>query len=145
VSDQPSPPDPEPDELPDDAAALRREAATRRRQLREAESARDTLRQRLDTVQRQEVERLAGDAMTDPGDLWLAVSVDSMRGQDRLIDPELAQAQLAEVLKNKPHWKKPETAPESAPTTPSMQNGVRQPPPPPPPSFGRALKDARWQ
>ena len=82
------------------------EAARRRRQLRDVEAERDQLRQRLDATHEAIVERTAGELFADPSDLWHATSIDGLRGDEGLIDPERAEATMNAVLEQKPHWRK---------------------------------------
>ena len=82
------------------------EAARRRRQLREVEAERDALRARLDATHRALVEQQAADLFADPSDLRHAASIDDLRGDDGLIDPERAEATMNAVLAHKPHWRK---------------------------------------
>ncbi len=48
-----------------------REAAAYRRRLRDTEAERDTLAGRVEALQRREAERIAGQHLADPTDLWL--------------------------------------------------------------------------
>lgn len=116
-----------------DVAALRREAAARRRALREVEAERDGLRSRLDDSDRREVERLAAERLVEPSDLWLATSIEAMRAEDGTIDMDRARAELARVEQEKPHWRKPSM---------NLHQGAREPAPPAGPSFGDAVKKA---
>ncbi len=114
-----------------DVAGLRREAAGYRRRLREAERERDGLRERVDDHDRREVERLAGEHLAEPADLWLASSLDVMRTDDGALDREKVGAELARVTSEKPHWSKA--------NRPNFHQGARALPVEPP-SFGQALK-----
>lgn len=85
-----------------------REAAKYRRQLRDTENERDTLRERVTGYERAEVERLVADRLADPADLWVAgTELDSLRGKDGAIAPEKVKAAVAELLEQRPHWKRP--------------------------------------
>lgn len=94
------------------ALSPNREAAKRRRQLREVEAERDALRERLDSYDRAEVERLAADHLADPGDLWLSTSIADLRSDDGALDTEKVAAELARVTAERPHWRKQPPRPE---------------------------------
>jgi hypothetical protein len=67
-----------------------REAAKYRRQLRAAESERDALAQRVEAMQRQEIERIAGTEhrLTEPAALWATgTQLADLLTEDGLIDP----------------------------------------------------------
>lgn len=65
-----------------------REAAKYRRQLRETEAERDTLRGRLESFQRTEVERIAGATITHPAGLWAAgVELSGLLTDEGMVDP----------------------------------------------------------
>ena len=119
----------------EDPVALRREAAMRRRQLRETEAERDALRQRLDERDRADVERLAGERFTDPRDVWAVTGLDELRADDGTIDMEKVKAEFSRIEKDRPHWRK------SANPMPDLHAGAR-PQAPEPPSFGATVKKA---
>jgi hypothetical protein len=145
-----SPPAPEHDDdldRTDDVQALRREAASRRRALRDSEAQNAQLRERVDTQERKEVERLAGERMASPSDLLLAVSLDDLRGDDGLLDSDRAAAAITDVLNQRPHWAKatPEPEPEGPAPHPDHHHGPRGTAQEPKPlSFGKELKGARF-
>lgn len=88
-------------------AAARKEAARYRRRLRDTEAEVDRLRQVVDGHNRQTVERLAADRLTDPQDLWTAgVDLEQLVGDDGNVDPDTVAATIDEVLEGKPHWRK---------------------------------------
>lgn len=120
----------------DDVAALRRESASYRRRLREAERQRDALQERVDRLDREEVERRAGERhqFQQASDVWLATSVDAMRGEDGLLSDDRVGQELARVMQEHPHWLKP---------GPDFHQGPRLSPEPQGPSFGQALKGRR--
>ncbi len=68
---EPTEPPQEPQDEPDDAQGGK-EAAKYRRRLRETEAERDQLRERLDSLQRTEVERIASATVAKPAALWAA-------------------------------------------------------------------------
>lgn len=70
-----------------------REAARYRKQLRETETERDQLRERLDTMHRAEVERLAGAVLSKPSGLWAAgVQVADLLAEDGTVDRSKVEA-----------------------------------------------------
>jgi len=123
----------------DDVSALRHEAASRRRQLREAEAERDALRQRVDQHDHADVERFAARSLADPSDLLSTTNLDDLRGEDGAVDWEAVDQAVHDLLQRKPHYARP--APPMPPTA-DLHAGPR-PLAPQPPSFGRALKGAR--
>ena len=132
---EPSPAPPDAVEGTDDVAALRREAAGYRRQLRAAETERDRLRGMLDVRDRGDAEKIAGQAMAAGADLWVGgVELDALRGDDGALSPELVEQAVERVLAERPHWRK-------SPAAVSFDGGARMPAPAPA-SFGEALKTA---
>ncbi|MGI5222280.1 hypothetical protein [Nocardia sp. CA-290969] len=84
-----------------------RQAAKYRRQLRDTEAERDGLRERVTGYERAEVERLVADSLADPADLWVAgTELDALRAEDGSIDPEKVNKTVAELLEQRPHWKR---------------------------------------
>lgn len=83
------------------------EAKKWRLKLRDTEAERDGLRERVTTYERAEVERLVADSLADPSDLWVAgTELDALRGKDGSIDPGKVKAAVAELLEQRPHWKR---------------------------------------
>jgi hypothetical protein len=104
----PAPGPPAPEDTPgDDLAALRRENAARRRQLRDAEQERDQLRTRVDALERADVERLAaGLGMATPADVWLLVqNLDDLR-VDGALSADRVQERVQTILTERPSWKR---------------------------------------
>jgi hypothetical protein len=140
-----APADPEPaneqddatEAVSDDVAALRREAAGYRRQLRAAEAERDRLREHLDVRDRADVERLAGQTMASASDLWVAgVELAALRDEEGTLSPPLVEEAVERVLADRPHWRK-------AAPAPSFDGGARVTPESASPfPFGEALKIA---
>jgi hypothetical protein len=131
--EQPSEPPPESES--DDIAAVRREAATYRRRLRDAEAERDALREQVDRRDRVDAERLAGQTMELGADLWRGdVQLADLRDEDGALSSDLVDEAVAGVLAARPHWRRrgpgfdggARTTPEVAPAHP----------------FGEALKQA---
>jgi hypothetical protein len=92
------------DERDESGRYLSREAAGYRRRLRETETERDDLRSRLESYERTEVERLAGDAgLQVPADIWqFGASLETLRGEDGGIDPEAVSGLVGEIVKDRP-------------------------------------------
>lgn len=107
-----------------------KEAAKYRRRLRETEAERDTLTERLTTLQRSEAERLAATALTDGADLWReGTELADLLDDDGNIDPDKVTAAAASVSQAHPHWRKREPAAPPASTVTS--NGKIGPGPEP--------------
>lgn len=117
----PAPDDaPAPDGTPDEdrtgdaLAKVRREAAGYRVKLREAEGERDRLAGVVESMQRQEAERLVADAPT-PGaglaegaDLWRGgVELSELLDDDGNLDQEKLLAARDRVAAEHPHWRRP--------------------------------------
>jgi hypothetical protein len=115
-------------------AVLRREAAGYRTRLRDTEAERDTLRGRVDTYERAEVERTLEERMHSPADFWLTVDLDDVRGEDGTPDMKKVEAKVAAMLKERPHWAKRSFALDTA--------GYRGGPVGSRRGIGEALKDA---
>ena len=128
----------------DDIAALRSEAANRRRALRVAEAERDALRARVDASDAREVERLLADRLEVPADAWLdpEFTLDAMRTRDGQIDLDLAEQAVAQLEGRHPHWVKKAEPEPPRPAHPDVHQGARQSAPEPP-SFASALKGQR--
>jgi hypothetical protein len=110
------------------------EAAKWRRALRAEQAESAALRERLDAAHRAQIETAAADVFHDPTDLWSATTLDDMRGDDGLIDPEKAEQAMQTVLEQKPHWGKL--------ILPTVHQGARESHEPPAPSFGDQLQRA---
>lgn len=140
MSEQPNPtPEPDPVDQTDDVAALRSEAASRRRALRAVEAERDQLAEWKESRQREDVHRMAAERFADPSDLWAVTSLDAMRSEDGEIDMERARGELDRVLGEKPHWAKAAPPP---PPPPNLHPGARATVEPEGPSFGQSIKRA---
>lgn len=128
--------DAEPDH-PDPAAAMadkptvsaNREAARYRRQLRETESERDTLRDRLAALQRAEIERLAGTAakLAAPSAIWASgVQLADLLDGDGQVDPERVAA-AAEQAAQRLGLARTPTRPRADPSQGPRGSGVGEP------------------
>jgi hypothetical protein len=93
----------------EDGRLLSREAARYRTALRQAESDRDQLRERLDRVQRAEVERLAsGAGLAVAGDVSLhGANLDTLRTDEGDIDPETVSGLVDAILHDRPGLRAP--------------------------------------
>ncbi|UAK35201.1 hypothetical protein K8O92_16080 [Nocardia asteroides] len=99
-----------------------REAAKYRRQLRETETERDALRERVTAYERTEVERLAADRLADPSDLWTGgTDLETLRGKDGAIDPAKVGKAIEGVLESHPHWQR---ATRPRPAVGSLRSGA---------------------
>ena len=125
---------PDPQDVPTgDVAALSREAAKWRRQLRETEQREAALEARLDDHDKREVERIAAERMADPEDVWLESSLDAMRDDGGALDAEKVAAELGRINVKKPHWMKQYV---------NHHQGARASVEPEGPSFGQSVKKA---
>jgi hypothetical protein len=82
---------------------LSREAASYRRRLRETESERDGLRERLEGYERADVERVAGDAgLQVASDVWtFGATLDTLRDEDGAIDHDAVHDLVKEIVKDR--------------------------------------------
>jgi len=104
----PTPPG-EPEPKPDTGqASPSREAAKYRRQLRETEVERDSLRAQLAVLRRAEVERVAADVLERPADAWLVWGDDPQRFLDDggALDAEAVRQAAQELARERPSWRK---------------------------------------
>jgi hypothetical protein len=109
-----------------DARERSREAAGYRVRLREAEATlaeRDGvivgLREEVDRLHRAEAERLAGDALASPSDLWLVAELAEFRDDAGRLDAEKITAKVEDVVRERPAWRRMRT--------PSFDGGARAP------------------
>lgn len=115
----------------DPVAALRREAAAHRVKAREAEAQRDALAGRLEGLQRAEAERVSGEHLADPSDLWREVAVADLLSEDGELDSKRVREAAAGVARAHPHWGPPRApasggAREGAPSGPSFADELRR-------------------
>lgn len=81
------------------------EAARYRRRLRDTETERDTLKARLETLQRGEVERLIADRFADPADIWRdGATLDILLDDDGNIDAKRVTDLATSLLDSHQHW-----------------------------------------
>jgi len=96
-----------------------REAAKYRRQLRETETRAAALAERLEGMQRREVETQIADDLATPADIWLTdANLQEMLNDDGLVDPEKVKTSVAAVLDQRPSWRRITAA--------SFDGGVRE-------------------
>jgi hypothetical protein len=92
------------DERDESGRFLSREAASYRRRLRETESERDSLRERLERYERDHVERIAADAgLQVPADVWqFGASLDTLRDDEGGIDHDAVDGLVKEIVSDRP-------------------------------------------
>src|SRR5699024_7564560 len=81
----------------EDTGKTGNEAAKYRRRLRAAEAQRDALTERLETMQRAEVERLAGEHIAKGESLWAAASLADVLDDAGNVDPQRVAAAAQEA------------------------------------------------
>lgn len=93
----------------EDGRLLSREAAAYRRQLRETQAERDQLREQIDALQREQVERLAAQSgLAVASDVWLhGATLDSLRAEDGSVDSETVSGVVEAIVKDRPGLKAP--------------------------------------
>jgi hypothetical protein len=106
------------------------EAARWRTKLRETETQRDSLAERLTGYQRRECEPAVAELLDEPGDLWDIgqANVSEFYGADGALDEERLRAAAAALCEMRPKLAKP--------AGPRHQNFGQFAPPPPPPQIG---------
>jgi hypothetical protein len=92
------------DERDESGRYLSREAANYRRRLRDTEAERDRLRERVNTYERAEVERIAaGAGLQVPADVWtFGATLDTLRGENGGIDADAVNGLVGEIVKDRP-------------------------------------------
>lgn len=81
------------------------EAAKYRRRLRDTEAERDTLRQRVEHMQRAEIERLAAGKLADPADVWRdGAKLADLLDDTGNIDPDKVNGTVDGLLEAHAHW-----------------------------------------
>lgn len=109
VETEPTPaeaPEADEGEIHNEAARKAAQKAARyRTELRSAEAERDALAERLSTLQRREVERLAGAKMAEGGDIWLSgTELADLLDEDGNVDAERVTEAASGIVASKPHW-----------------------------------------
>lgn len=91
------------------------EAARYRRRLRDTEAERDTLKARLEVLQRGEVERLIADRFADPADIWRdGATLDGLLTEDGNVDPTQVDDLAKSLLETHQHWRIQRSTPRGA-------------------------------
>lgn len=84
-----------------------KDAKRYRLQLRDTETERDQLATTIDGYHRAEAERLAGQHLADPRDLWRdGATVTDLLGDNGRINPDTVKDLVHGVLDAHPHWRK---------------------------------------
>jgi hypothetical protein len=106
------------------------EAARWRTKLRDAETQRDALTERLTGYQRRECEAAVADLLDEPGDLWEIGQADlsAFYNEDGTLDEAELRAAAGALCEMRPKLAKP--------PGPRHQNFGQFTPPPPPPKIG---------
>ncbi|MFH5821730.1 hypothetical protein [Georgenia sp. AZ-5] len=96
--------DTEPHSEPDGEGKGKDEARRYRQRAQRAEQERDTLRQRVTTMQRREAEREASRTLAAPGDLWTVggVKLEDVLGDDGEVDPTKVDEAVAGIIAVRP-------------------------------------------
>lgn len=88
-----------------EASPASREAAKYRRRLRETETQRDQLAERLSVLQRAEAERIAAEHLADGADIFRdGASIESLLDDDGNVDPVKVTELAAATAAAHPHW-----------------------------------------
>jgi hypothetical protein len=96
-----------------------------RQRLRETEAQRDALLQRVEHMQRNEVQRLTADRLADPADLWRETELADLLDDDGNIDPAKLNTRVDTLLEEHPHWG---AEPQRTPKPPrGFQSGASAP------------------
>jgi hypothetical protein len=99
-----------------------REAAKYRRRLRETEAERDSLAQRVERMQRAEVERISAERLAEPDDLWtFGTALADVLTDDGDVNADAVQAAVEALLTARPRLAKAVPVP-----FPDLAQGVRQ-------------------
>ncbi|MFA7511858.1 MAG: hypothetical protein WCZ29_15370 [Mycolicibacterium vanbaalenii] len=94
-------------EAPAENADTVKEAKKYRQRAQAAEAERDTLRTRLESMQRNEVERLAAEHLKDGTDLWRdGAQLADLLDDDGNIDPDKITDVTQTLVTAHPHWRK---------------------------------------
>lgn len=98
----------EPEDSQHDEKNPNSEAAKYRKRLRDTETERDTLRGRVETLQRAEIERLVTGKLADPSDLWRdGAQLDDVLDDDGNVDSDKVNDLANSLLKAHAHWAAP--------------------------------------
>lgn len=98
-----------------DTADGDKEAARYRRRLRDTETERDTLASRVETLQRAEAERLAGQHLANGADLWLTgTQLADLLDDNGNLDPAKITTTAQNLGNDRPHWRRTAAAAANA-------------------------------
>lgn len=95
------------DEKPTNEQGRSRRDERYRQRLRETEAQRDNLLQRVEHMQRNEVQRLTADRLADPADLWRDTELADLLDDDGNIDTTKVDGRVRDLLEEHPHWATP--------------------------------------
>lgn len=97
---------------PADQEGAGREAAGYRRRLRDTEQERDALRTQVETMQRQEVERVAGEHLSVGTDLLSigGTALADVLDESGDVDPDAVRGAAAELARTRPGLRRPASA-----------------------------------
>lgn len=98
-----------------------------RQQLRETQAERDALLQRVEAMQRNEVQRLVADRLADPNDLWRESELSDLLDDAGNIDTAKLDDRVGGLLEEHPHWgiEQPKSAKRGG-----LKSGASAPAPP---------------
>jgi hypothetical protein len=100
--------DPEARERSDEAKSYRLRLREAERTIAERDAVIGALRARIDDVDRVEVERVAEQrGMASGADVWTAAQLADLRSDEGVLDVERVQTRVDELLRERPHWKRP--------------------------------------
>lgn len=119
--------DHDPEETDDPALVkVRREAARYRTKLRDAETERDALAARVETMRRAEVERLATGPgrLHDGADLWRDHELATFLDDDGNLDPAQVDAAVATIREQSPHLARPDLPSLRSRPTEALRGGT---------------------
>lgn len=91
-----------------DAAETKQDRPSRdqryRQKLRETEAERDALLQRVETLQRGEVQRMVADKLADPEDFWRETTLADLLDDSGDLAPDKVFERVSGLLEDHPHW-----------------------------------------
>lgn len=88
------------------------EAARYRVRARAAEQRAESLAEQVAVLQRAAAERVAGEHLLSPGDMWaVGISLDELLGPDGNLDPAKVTQRATELAAERPHWRRRSTPP----------------------------------
>jgi hypothetical protein len=124
---------------PETETTVGNEAAKYRHKLRATEAERDALATRLEGLQRGEIQRLAGDRIVDPADLWRdGATVAELLDDTGDVSGDKVDTLVSGLLEAHPHW-----APQTKTVKPlgNLRSGATAQPEPKQTSWSAALRN----